>query len=108
MEQSVLHVVYAGGLIMVCLGGLPYMDSNTLYIVQGDSQGLDPGSLIYGDVLLSEHCVVTKLIACTWWLQNNLSSNATYSNIITCNIHNSTYMTLSSALNDAFPLRLLF
>ena len=58
-----------------------------------DSLGLDPGSLIYGDTLLSEHFVVTNLIACTWWLKNHLTSNATYINTIIGKIHKSTYMT---------------
>ena len=79
---------------MVYLGGVPYIDSNILYIVHSDSQGLDPKSLIYGDVLLREHFVVTKFIACTWWLQNNLTSNATCINTLICKIRKSTYMTL--------------
>ena len=41
----------------------------TLFILyRGDSLRLYSRSLIYGDVLLSEHFVLTKLIACTWWL----------------------------------------
>ena len=40
----------------------------TLFILyRGDSLRLHSGSLIYGDALLSEHFVLTKLIACTWW-----------------------------------------
>ena len=34
-------------------------------------------------------------MACTWWLQHNLTSNATYINIISCKIHKSIYMTLA-------------
>ena len=81
----------------LCWGGLAgwsaYIDNNTLYIVQGDSLGLDPGSLIDGDALPSKHFVVTKLIVFTWWLQNNLTSNVTYINTIICKIPKSAYMT---------------
>ena len=92
---------------VVSLGGLTL--TATLFILyRVDSLGLDPGSLIYGDAFLSEHFVVTKLIACTWWLQNNLTSNAAYINTIICKIHKSIYMTLSPAVNDADPLHPIF
>ena len=78
--------------LLVCSGGLLILAPTLFILYRVDSLGLNPGSLIYGDGFLSEHFVVTKLIACTWWLHNNLTSYATYINTIICKIHNSPYM----------------